>query len=604
VEKIFLKPTPTEILVKGSLKEGHLDIFSYDDDSNDNKKKLGSLYIVGSIQQGEPPEDLIKQDSPDGSDFAYVTNLIASLAKREYYSNSDVSPKEAFSSTLKKINDVVGEFFINKNIKVNMGIFALAGENINISKIGKFKIFLARDNKTIDILNNIDLFTKEKVEEKEFSHVVSGKIGHEDKILAFYPSRLATAREKIMKENFLKLTADQFVEKIDAIKKDKSDFAYAGLYINLNRVQEPALMPKIVKTMPSSKIVPKLVSEKPVSEPDQVLMPEQAKHPTPHRQLEYVEPEEELPRIIRSEFSLGKKENPLAIVIGKIKMFIPKKQNKILFFTSIAVVVLTGAWTVKSFFIISPEQKQTTSALSEARDNAKLAKTKISQNDLLGARKLLLGSILNINSITSSDKTEKTKSELLDLLDGLDQAVETSPTLVEALPKSVSDKASLISIQKEKSGSTGLDIYEDNLYMITPEGISKITDISSTPKESVQWLKTGTLPPEPLLLAVDGKVYVLSKSGLLATFYKGEKQNETSTLTVPDVSSVLATTKDSQYLYFINKNLGRIYLLNKSDGSISKTIKVSSQEAFAEAYLDQDEAIYLVSKDGKIWKVQ
>ncbi len=604
MEKIFLKPTPTEILVKGSLKEGHLDIFSYDDDSNDNKKKLGSLYIVGSIQQGEPPEDLIKQDSPDGSDFAYVTNLIASLAKREYYSNSDVSPKEAFSSTLKKINDVVGEFFINKNIKVNMGIFALAGENINISKIGKFKIFLARDNKTIDILNNIDLFTKEKVEEKEFSHVVSGKIGHEDKILAFYPSRLATAREKIMKENFLKLTADQFVEKIDAIKKDKSDFAYAGLYINLNRVQEPALMPKIVKTMPSSKIVPKLVSEKPVSEPDQVLMPEQAKHPTPHRQLEYVEPEEELPRIIRSEFSLGKKENPLAIVIGKIKMFIPKKQNKILFFTSIAVVVLTGAWTVKSFFIISPEQKQTTSALSEARDNAKLAKTKISQNDLLGARKLLLGSILNINSITSSDKTEKTKSELLDLLDGLDQAVETSPTLVEALPKSVSDKASLISIQKEKSGSTGLDIYEDNLYMITPEGISKITDISSTPKESVQWLKTGTLPPEPLLLAVDGKVYVLSKSGLLATFYKGEKQNETSTLTVPDVSSVLATTKDSQYLYFINKNLGRIYLLNKSDGSISKTIKVSSQEAFAEAYLDQDEAIYLVSKDGKIWKVQ
>ena len=114
----------------------------------------------------------------------------------------------------------------------------------------------------------------------------------------------------------------------------------------------------------------------------------------------------------------------------------------------------------------------------------------------------------------------------------------------------------------------------------------------------------GTLPPEPLLLAVDGKVYILNKSGLLTTYYKGEKEGETNTLILPDDSSVLATTKDSQYLYLINKNMGRIYLISKATGTLFKTIKVSSQEAFAEAYLDQDETIYLVSKDGKIWKVQ
>ena len=590
MEKIFLKPTQTEILIKGSQKEGHLDIFSYDYSSDENKRKLGNLYIIGNIQQDiDALKDSTSEERVGASDTTYATNLVASLAKREYYSNPNLSPKEAFSATLKKINDVVDEFFVNKDVKINIGIFALAGENINISKIGKFKILLARDDKTIDILNNIDLFTKERVEEKEFSHVVSGKIAHGDKILAFYPGRLVTVREKTIKESFLKLNTEQFLEKIDAIKEEKAGFAYAALYINLNRIKEPAVA-KVAKIIPPPVMISEVTKEEPVRQNN--------------KQPEYVSPEPELPRIIRSEFSLGKKENPFAVVLGKIKMFLPKRQNKMVFFVSLGVVVLIGAWTVKSFFIISPSQRQAANAVSEVQDNVKLAKTKISQNDFLGARKLLLGSIESISSVTSSKKTEDAKSEIFNLLDNLDQAVESSPTLTETLPKSVSDKAVLLAVQKEKTGAISLDIYEDNLYFIAIDGISKIADVSGKPKETVQWLKGGTLPPEPLLLAVDGKVYVLNKSGLLTTYYKGEKQGEINTLILPDDSSVLATTNDSQYLYLINKNMGRIYLISKATGTLFKTIKVSSQEAFAEAYLDQDEAIYLVSKDSKIWKVQ
>jgi len=590
MEKIFLKPTQTEILIKGSQKEGHLDIFSYDYSSDENKRKLGNLYIIGNIQQDiDALKDSTSEERVGASDTTYATNLVASLAKREYYSNPNLSPKEAFSATLKKINDVVDEFFVNKDVKINIGIFALAGENINISKIGKFKILLARDDKTIDILNNIDLFTKERVEEKEFSHVVSGKIAHGDKILAFYPGRLVTVREKTIKESFLKLNTEQFLEKIDAIKEEKAGFAYAALYINLNRIKEPAVA-KVAKIIPPPVMISEVTKEEPVRQNN--------------KQPEYVSPEPELPRIIRSEFSLGKKENPFAVVLGKIKMFLPKRQNKMVFFVSLGVVVLIGAWTVKSFFIISPSQRQAANAVSEVQDNVKLAKTKISQNDFLGARKLLLGSIESISSVTSSKKTEDAKSEIFNLLDNLDQAVESSPTLTETLPKSVSDKAVLLAVQKEKTGAISLDIYEDNLYFIAIDGISKIADVSGKPKETVQWLKGGTLPPEPLLLAVDGKVYVLNKSGLLTTYYKGEKQGEINTLILPDDSSVLATTNDSQYLYLINKNMGRVYLISKATGTLFKTIKVSSQEAFAEAYLDQDEAIYLVSKDSKIWKVQ
>ena len=587
MEKIFLKPTQTEILIKGSGKEGHLDIFSYDYDSDENKRKLGSLYIIGNVQQNVGDfTDLNKEEKSGESDSAYVTNLVASLAKREYYSNPDLSPKEAFSAALKKINDVVDEFFVNKDVKINIGIFALAGENINISKIGKFKILLARDDKTIDVLNNIDLFSKEKVEEKEFSHVISGKIAHGDKILAFYPSRLVTIREKAIKESFLKLNTEQFLEKINVMKEEKANLAYAALYINLNRVKEPTVA-KVAKIIPPPVMESEVTEEKSFKQSTPILASEQ-----------------ELPRIIRSEFSLGKKDNPVAVVLGKIKMLLPKRQNKLLFFVSLGVLVLVGAWTVKTFFFVSPTQKQTANAVSEARDNIKLAETKIKQDDKLGARKLLLSSIISINTAESSKKTDDAKSELLKLLDNLDQAVESSPILTEILPKSISDKAALLAVQKEKTGSVGLDIYEDNLYFIAIDGISKIVDVSGKPKEAVQWLKGGTLPPEPLLIAVDGKVYVVNKSGLLTTYYKGEKQSEINTLVLPDDSSVLATTKDSQYLYLISKNMGRIYLISKATGTLFKTIKVSSQEAFAEAYLDQDESIYLVSKDNKIWKVQ
>ena len=341
MEKIFLKPIPREILVKGSQKEGHLDIFSYDYGSDENKKKLGSLYIVGNIQQGTDALKVSgsgKEAKMGETDIAYVTNLVASLAKREYYSNQDLSPKEAFASALKKINDVVDEFFLNKDVKINIGIFALAGENINISKIGKFKILLARDGKNIDILNNIDLFTKEKVEEKEFSHVVSGRIAPGDKILAFYPGRFVTVREKTLRENFLKLDTEQFIENIDAIKKEKADFACAALYINLNRIKEPT---------PALPVMPEFEPEKEITTENTPQLATQIKprsmEPSKEARSSYISPEPELPRIIRTEFSLGKKDNPLMLVLNKIKFFLPKRQNKVVFFVSLIGLVLISA---------------------------------------------------------------------------------------------------------------------------------------------------------------------------------------------------------------------------------------------------------------------
>src|SRR3989338_9452195 len=262
MEKVFLKSTSQEIVIKGSSKEGHTDVFAYDYYDDDDKRKLGGLYIIGNVNR--PAADIdgaLSRRDDDSPDITYVTNLVASLAKREYYSRPNISPRDAFSATLKKINDVVEEFFSakggsaygGKNLKINIGIFAVAGEQILISKLGKFKIILSRparspgqtgangEPRVVDILNNIDLFNKEQVEEREFSNIISGKIMPGDKLFAFYPNRSITAREKLIKASLLKFDDAQFVGKINSIKEIKPDFDCGALYLSLNNHKELAI---------------------------------------------------------------------------------------------------------------------------------------------------------------------------------------------------------------------------------------------------------------------------------------------------------------------------------------------------------------------------
>jgi len=599
MERIYLKPTCQEILHKDSGKEGHLDLFTYDYETDDSKRKLGNLYLVGNVQM--PATEGNPSSKPD---VTYITNLVASLAKREYYSNPDLAPKEAFSLALKKINDVVGEFFTNQDIKINIGIFAIAGEQINISKLGKFKIILSREDKNIDILNNVDLFTKERVQEKEFSHMISGKVTAGDKIFAFYPGHLMTSREKYLKDYLLKLDGNQFREKLNLIKEEKPDFSCAALYINLNKAKEPALKlaPEIVQEP-----VVKLASEKHSPTPAKSIKSRERVHQT-------VEPDPDLPRIIRAEFSLGKKQNPIQTAFNKIRPFMPRLRNKnVLFVTLIGIIIITTL-VIKSVFIVSPGEKQAATAIEQANESLKLAKIKISQNDVFGARQLLTGSIssLAIAEILS-DKTEVAKAELLTALDGIDQATETSPALVEGLPDGLTKKIALFKEQAQKlqandyniNSPVTFDIYEDNLYVLTSDNIFKVADLSKTgTKTAGAWLKSGSIPAQSNLMVVDGKIYVLNSSGALAVYYRGQKTAEYNTFLISDPTSILATTPDSKNLYLINKDFGRIYIISKDNGSLIKTLKTGILEPITEAYLDQDETIYFTTSDGKIWKVK
>lgn len=620
MHKVFLKPTSQEIIIKGNSKEGHTDVFAYDYYDDENRRKLGGLYIVGNVKQDDSTSDV-----ENNQDIAYVVNLVASLAKREYYLRPDISPRDAFAATLKKINNVIEEFFKNKTLKVNIGIFAVAGEEIIISKLGKFKIILCRldhvggDSRTIDILNNVDLFNKERVEEKEFSNIISGKISAGDKLFAFYPNRMINAREKSIKADLLKFDGEQFLKKINLIKETKPDFDCGALYLSLNNHKEPTVVKKPVtlleKMGPSANLAKakhsapntNLSIENETTDTEKIIL---TANQSQHQDNQSQDKEAELPRIISSEFSLGRKVNPLlASILTATKVARRlfsrnvnlKRKFIVLFF--VTGIMMISVMTIKTFVVINPEQRQLNTIINQARTNLKLVQTKINQNDFIGARQTLVESLSSIYAVgIKNDTTQKTTEEIYGVLDNIDKAIEISPSPLESIPEELTGKIAILKTYKDRG--IALDIYQNNLYILTDDNILKLADVDkSADKEPVAWLKTGNLPPQSLMIAADGSIYVMNGSGTLAVYYKGEKVSENNTFIVSREGDVLMTSKDSDKLYLVNKNLARIYELDKESKNLIRTIKVGSSEPFIDAFILGNSTIIITTKDGRVWKI-
>ncbi len=437
MEKVFINPVSKEILIKGAAKEGPVDLFSYD--GNGHAKTLGSLFLVGNIQNAAAEE------SSDDIDVGYVLNLVASLAKREYYANPDLNPKDAFAGALKKINGVVEEFFKKKDTKINIGIFAIAAEQIHISKIGKFKVFLARDGKNIDILNNIQLFNKEIIEEKEFSNIISGKIIEGDRLLAFYPSRSVTTREKSLKESLLNGTQEEFAAQLASIKEAKPEFSCVALHINIQRGTEaavaPRIQPKELQKEVAEEIVPaaqlaamepedKAIEEEVEEEPElevPAVEPKPVAHTISHQAVE-----PPIPKIIPSEFARGKRELSFAKHFRRIKNMNITPRVKAYTLGGAAIVAILAVIGLKSFVFVNASTKQINATVSEAQANLKLAQAKLSESDFIGARSLLVSSLSALaQSDSSNKKVSDAKAELIKALDDLDGAADAS--LVEPI---------------------------------------------------------------------------------------------------------------------------------------------------------------------------
>ena len=458
------------MLFKANEPGVYFDSFEYGPHDNKNKH-LGHLYVIGHLKFGEENMD-------------YVLNLISSLAKREYYSENGSAPedpKKAFELALKKLNEVLNDFFKNKELKINLGLLAIAGEKIYISKLGKFKVLLARSDEMIDILNNVDLFTREQTEEKQFSNIVSGKIQNDDKIFAFYPTRQLSAKEKNIKTLLGQKTQQDFVTELAAMHENSKNFSCCGFHIEVNKVKEPRVQIKSiyekgeVLPMPENQTEPAVTAT--VAKEPAVLKSapksEENSAPAPgltvsgETQLSknaFRQKEAELSIVTRSNLfdKIGRKLS--FAKIGKTTGRLPSR-NKLAAVLVLTVILAGGFIAGKTFFLGNNAQKST---IKTAGENLKLAEIKLTQNENDAARDLLALSLSSISGIPQADKkVEVIKAKINALLDKIDLASARQPELFFSQSSQVVSK--IAAIESESNSLTMLN-QEKKVFKISETG--------------------------------------------------------------------------------------------------------------------------------------
>ncbi|MBP9822298.1 MAG: hypothetical protein KBC81_02565 [Candidatus Pacebacteria bacterium] len=595
MEKVFINPVAKEILVKGAAKEGTVDLFSYD--NNGNNKSLGNLFVIGNIQGGGAEEN------KDDIDVGYVLNLVASLAKREYYINQDISPKDAFSAALKKINGVVEEFFKNKETKINIGIFAVAGDQIHISKLGKFKILLAREGKNIDILNNLQLFDKESTQEKEFSNIISGKIVEGDRILAFYPSRATTSREKYIKDHFLKSTQEEFAAQLASIKDSKPDFACAALHIDIQKCTESAVAPAIQPKELQEEEQEKIINE-PVKKESAVLTPvaqlattdlededelEEESAPVA-KTIAKLAPEPAIPKIIPSEFARGKRELTLFKHIRRIKNVNLTPKVKMYAMGGMAIIALITIFSLKSFVFVDSATRQLNATISEVQKNIKLAQDKQTAGDIADARTLLMGSLASITQSESSNgtskKVEDIKKQVSTALDSLDGAIDATPTK-ETFAISPDLGTAKLALSSGSNFYAYLEQKESNsLLKITPDG----SVVSTIPVKDIS---------PSAIFGSDAYVALIDSSAKKITSLSTSKSTLISKSFTSDTLVGQEIYQDN--LYALTSN-SIFKITDAALGKTDSTTWLSDKETLASgaSLIAVDGNVYVLSNDGKL----
>ncbi|MCC6934344.1 MAG: hypothetical protein IT406_01440 [Candidatus Yanofskybacteria bacterium] len=424
MEKLTLTPHLNEIVVNNGASDGAVDVFSYTPDDAASRP-LGSISIIG-------------YRSTDSSNMGYMVSLLAALARREYYAQPGTPPREAFARTLRKANEVVEEFFRAGDVALSVGIVAIAGSTLMVSKLDKFKILLARDEQVIDVLGNVALFSKDHGERRGFSSVIHGSVQPGDRILAFVPTRSVTARERTMKTWLLKLPHDAFAEHVAKIGQQHATFATAMLHVTIEQNAEPAAQP----SPQPRELMPETPLVAPAAPPVQVSMawaPRQHRTPepvatTPPAPVHHaIEAEPEVPRIISSEFALGIRRNMFSRLSDRIRFIRFDKRGKAIALGLVALVIAGGTLSARSLFFTSTQEQETKRIVADVTRDIDLARTKAAQDEQNEARQILGRALSALTAVDHSNETATALQATIGAaLDELDHARAVSASLIAA----------------------------------------------------------------------------------------------------------------------------------------------------------------------------
>jgi|GEM_PF-5866245 len=198
------KITLKEIILSNDKKPSGCETFAYEP-SNIEEEPLGNLYIIGWVK-GQKKE------------MEFLPNLVASIARREFYKLTDPNPETSFENCLKKVNAAILDLEKeHKNLRKHIS-FCVVNTTRNImrfSQLGDHFIYMLRGGDPINIGGG------QKESKSLFSAVVSGNIELEDSFI-FATSKLQDIFSKKSIGKILSYDLDKEADVIHTLYDEES----------------------------------------------------------------------------------------------------------------------------------------------------------------------------------------------------------------------------------------------------------------------------------------------------------------------------------------------------------------------------------------------
>lgn len=625
-----------ELLFNDKKSEVFCDTFVYEP-ANVEEENLGNLYITGEIL-------------PEGgttSNSSYLINLLASIIKREYYSNYKRPALESLESGLHKANVALAEFAENGSTQwlgnLNFICAVFAGDFIHLTQVGKARSLLIRGGEITDIGENLLSANQKPHPLKTFSSVASGKLEERDKLIFSTRGLFDILSLEKLKNLLDQSPIDEALIKIqEQLTSLERTPAIGALVLEIAEPQAESLMErKDLEAESKERLrLEEIVDstprvEEPFSQTEESPLPEEKRirrspllRKWPGRVLPYLSIAgrgslkigqwlgKNLWQLSKKGFYQAKElKEPSLKLLAQAKSFprrVPRytsvaissylrlpRSSKILLGTSVVLALL---FIISLGFLVGRKDNQEnltyySSLLAQGLEKQAQAEAALIYQDENKARGLLLETRAIVSQILESGylqtEAKKLEQKAFDQFEKLDYLVEVEPEIVAHLP--------------EKAQGGEILKLKDNLYFYGPSDNS-LYRLNPADK-TLTSLKVGSINLGRFRLAVpieedNAIVFYTEGPGLAIYDATGDK---------------LASLKSDFAFNNINiqdiANYGaNIYLLDRENNQIIKQNKILGGYGESAGWLEQpanfkdakslaiDGAIYVLDSDGQISK--
>ncbi len=566
------------------------DSFIYEPE-NIYEKRLGSLYLVGEIENATPKS-------------YHLLNKLAKEIKKDYYKLASKNPDKALNETLKKANELLSEEVKKDNVhwmgNLSFAVLSLKNFKLNFTQTGSIKVVLIRKGIITDITEELGPREIEPYPLKIFFNTVSGKLSENDLILVLTKEIYSFLKEKGIINKIAKLESYQPKE----IKKQiPSRLFTKGEGAKVSGVCFAAFL----KEEKSS-------SRKQISAPEKktsflhIFKPVLSPLKKTKKSFSKIKPS------FKKEEKKKKKEKFVfysniasALTAVKKSIRVLRIERNVLLVLFLALILIIG-------FLLFKGAKESRKIGKEGNIEEIKEKVIEAENFLVfkekeKAKPLLEKAWSKLSSIeTEEAKALKERAEeglkkvnSFQEIENPETAKADSSIFFEPSPDN------LIPPSFEFSFDTS-DSYLSNIYFLDKK-TCQIVKYSKTGKESwgspVIWMKDKGPCSNPKSIAIDGSVWILNEDNSLLRCHQGAFQEkiEFDFFPYPEDIRRVETENNFPYLLLLEPSQKRIIMTDKK-GGIVKQFYSEKFDNLKDLKLSEDKKAILILNGEKVYQLE